>query len=190
MPVDPASFEERYAAEGDYWDFSGSAYEQRRYDLTVAVLPERRYRHCIEPACATGELTARLATRCDRVSAFDASPTAVAMAARRLAGIGNVELTSASLPGYWPDASADLVVLSELGYYFEVAEWTAIIERALLSLDERGTVVAVHWLGHSPDHTRHGDDVHADLHDALGPPNGAYRQAEFRLDWWQRVRRG
>ncbi len=185
MPVDPASFEKRYAAEGDYWDFSGSAYEQRRYDLTLAVLPRRRYRHCVEPACATGELTARLATRCDRVSAFDASASAVALAARRLTGVDNVELSTASLPGYWPHAPADLVVLSELGYYFEAAEWTAIIKRALLRLDEHGTVVGVHWLGHSPDHARHGDEVHADLQDALGQPNGAYCQREFRLDWWQ-----
>lgn len=186
MPVDPASFEARYAAEGDHWDFSGSAYEQRRYDLTMAMLPQRRYRHGVEPACATGELTARLATRCDRVSAFDGSPTVVAMAAQRLTGVANVELCTASLPKHWPDAPADLVVLSELGYYFDAAAWTAIIERAVLGLDRHGTVVAVHWLGHSPDHARHGDEVHADLHAVLGPPDGAYRQREFRLDWWQR----
>ena len=186
MPVDPASFEARYAADGDHWDFAGSAYEQRRYDLTMAVLPQRRYRHGVEPACATGELTARLATRCDQVSAFDGSATAVAMATRRLTGVVNVELSTASLPGYWPDTPADLVVLSELGYYFDATAWTAIIERAVLGLDRHGTMVGVHWLGHSPDHARHGDEVHADLHAVLGPPDGAYRQREFRLDWWQR----
>ena len=115
MPVDPASFEARYAAEGDHWDFSGSAYEQRRYDLTMAMLPERRYRHGVEPACATGELTARLATRCDQVSAFDGSATAVAMAARRLTGVVNVELSTASLPQHWPDARAHLRVPVEPG---------------------------------------------------------------------------
>lgn len=186
MRLDPASFEARYAAEGDHWDFSGSAYEQRRYDLTLATLPHPRYRHAVEPACATGELTARLATRCDRVSAFDGSPTAVAMAAQRLVGLANVDLATASLPEHWPDGSADLVVLSELGYYFDETTWIAIIERAALGLDPHGSIVAVHWLGHSADHARHGDDVHANLRAVLGRPDGAYRQCEFRLDWWQR----
>ncbi len=186
MRVDPGWFDRRYAAEGDPWDFAGSAYEQRRYDLTMAVLPRARYRHCVEPACATGELTARLATRCDLVSAFDGSPTVVAMAADRLAGLANVELTTASLPEHWPDASADLVVFSELGYYFDAATWTGIIERAARGIEPGGTVLAVHWLGHSPDHPRHGEEVHDDLAAVLGPPDGAYRQPELRLDWWHR----
>jgi len=186
MHVDPGSFEERYAAGGDPWDFAGSAYEQRRYDLTVAMLPRRHYRHAVEPACATGELTARLAGRCDRVSAFDGSPTVVAMAARRLAGFANVKLVTAALPDYWPEAAVDLIVFSELGYYFDAPTWTGIVERAVERLDSAGTILAVHWLGHSPDHARHGDEVHHDLRVVLGPPRGAYRQPELRLDWWQR----
>ncbi len=186
MRVDPDSFEKRYAAEGDPWDFAGSVYEQRRYDLTLAMLPRPRYRHCVEPACATGELTARLATRCDRVSAFDGSPTVVAMAADRLADLANVGLTVASLPEYWPDEPADLIVFSELGYYFDAATWTGIVERATLRLAPGGTVLAVHWLGHSPDHPRHGEEVHDNLVAVLGRPDGAYRQTELRLDWWQR----
>lgn len=108
------------------------------------------------------------------------------MAARRLAGFANVELATAALPDYWPEAAVDLIVLSEFGYYFDAPTWTGIVERAVGHLESHGTIVAVHWLGHSPAHARHGDEVHHDLRVVLGPPRGAYRQPELRLDWWQR----
>jgi len=65
-----SSFEELYRADPDPWQFATSRYEQRRYDITVACLPEERYGAAFEPGCAVGELTRRLAGRCDRVLAL------------------------------------------------------------------------------------------------------------------------
>ncbi len=67
---------------------------------------------------------AALATRCDRVSAFDGSPTVVAMAARRLTGFANVELSTASLPGYCVRVDLDLhldagALVGPVGWYLD-----------------------------------------------------------------------
>ena len=59
----PPNFERVYRDDPDPWRFATSAYEQRRYDITIACLPEARYRRAFEPACAIGELTRRLAVR-------------------------------------------------------------------------------------------------------------------------------
>lgn len=185
MRVEPAFFERTYAAVGDPWDLARSPYEQRRYDLTIAALRRGRYDCAVEPACAVGALTARLATRARRVIAFDGSPTVVAMARERLAGTSNVEIRCAELPDHWPTEPADLVVLSELGYYFDAPTWRALVQRAVDGAVPGAEVVAVHWRGDSADHLRHGDEVHDDLRAVLGPPLGSWLEPDFRIDTWE-----
>jgi SAM-dependent methyltransferase len=186
VPVD--SFEQLYRTDPDPWSFATSEYEQRRYDLTVASLLRPRYRRAVEPGCAIGELTRRLATRCDAVEAFDAAPTALAAARARCAPFAHVAVTSGELPDHWPSGMFDLVVLSEIGYYFTIPVLRMVRDRAVAALEPGGTLVAVHWRGSSPDHVLHGDDVHHCLHEAEGvEPAGHYQDDGFVLDLWTRA---
>src|SRR4051812_50160637 len=57
-------FDELYAGERDPWEFETSAYEQAKYDATLAALPRPLYRRGLEIGCSIGVLTARLAGRC------------------------------------------------------------------------------------------------------------------------------
>ncbi|WP_431313502.1 hypothetical protein [Streptomyces lydicus] len=43
MSTPPAYFEAMYAGAVDPWDLAGRWYEQRKYALTLASLPRRRY---------------------------------------------------------------------------------------------------------------------------------------------------
>lgn len=186
VPVE--TFEEAYRRDADPWNFATDAVEQRRYHITIAALPPRaRYRRAFEPACSIGELTRRLALRCDTVVAWDCSPTALAEARHRCRGLDGVELSEATVPEQWPDGSFDLVVLSEVGYYFSADRLGEVRDRTVGSLDPGGALVAVHWLGHSDDHILHGDEVHDVLLTGDGLRHGgAYRDRTFRLDWWER----
>ena len=186
--VDVGDFERMYQQDPDPWSFATSAYEQRRYDLTVASLLRPRYRRGFEPGCAIGELTRRLATRCDQLVALEPSPTALAVARQRCAGIGNVSFVAGELPRDWPEATFDLMVLSELGYYFEVSELLQLRDDAVARLEPGGTLVAVHWRGHSDAHRLHGDEVHAHLAKATVVRHaGSYVDDGFRLDLWERT---
>ena len=186
VPVD--AFEQRYRRDLDPWAFATSAYEQRRYDLSVAALLRPRYRRAFEPGCAIGELTRRLALRCDEVVAIDASPTIVAEARRRLAPATNVRLSAGELPDDWPAGAFDLVVLSEIGYYFTVPALAQLRDRAVAALEPGGTLLAVHWRGTSADHLIQGDDVHRCLGAGAGlRPAGRYEDVGFVLDVWTRA---
>ena len=44
-----AYFDRMYADAGDPWELGTRWYEQRKYAITMAVLPYRRYRHAFEP---------------------------------------------------------------------------------------------------------------------------------------------
>lgn len=187
MRADPDAFEARYrdAPGNDPWRFATSAYEQGRYDTAIAALGARRFARAFEPGCATGELTARLARRCDRVVALDPSPTALRAAARRTAGLDGVELRRGALPEDWPDGTFDLLVLSEIGYYFDRATWRELVERAVTAATSGAWLLAVHWTGHSEDHVLHGDTVHRILGEVVGRPAVRADQPGFRCARWQ-----
>jgi SAM-dependent methyltransferase len=188
-PVSQAAFEAKYRQFGDPWDFTGSRYERDRYELTLRSLMRTQYRRAFEPACSIGVLTAALAERCDEVQAMDIAPSAVAMARQRCANFPRVKISCADLAAQCPEGSFDLIVFSELGYYFEEARLTRIAESLSAALEPGGELIAVHWLGTSEEHLLHGDQVHAILKDALAKPcawiKGA-RHPGFRLDTWRR----
>ncbi|MEJ8646652.1 SAM-dependent methyltransferase [Streptomyces sp. MS1.AVA.3] len=156
MSTPPAYFDALYAGATDPWDLAGRWYEQRKYALTVASLPRRRYRAAFEPGCSVGVLTARLADRCDHLLATDRVPSAVATAAERTRGLPHVEVRRLTIPDEWPDGTFDLVVLSEILYYFDDSALDDVLTRTLDSLEPGGTLVAVHWNHPVPEHRRTG----------------------------------
>jgi protein-L-isoaspartate O-methyltransferase len=187
--VSQAAFESKYRQSHDPWNFTGSRYERDRYHLTLRSLMRARYRRAFEPACSIGVLTAALAERCDVVQAVDIAPSAVVMARERCANFPGVTISCADVAAQCPEGPFDLIVFSELGYYFKEAQLTHIAESLSATLEAGGELIGVHWLGTSEDHLLHGDQVHAILKDALTKPctwiKGT-RYLGFRLDTWQR----
>jgi SAM-dependent methyltransferase len=188
-PVSQAAFEAKYRESGDPWNFNASRYERDRYELTLRTLMRARYRRAFEPACSIGVLTAGLAERCEEVQAIDIAPSAVAMALARCANFPGVRISCADLAAHCPEGPFDLIVFSELGYYFEKEQLVRIAARLSATLEAGGELIAVHWLGTSEDHLLHGDQVHAILKDTLTDTcawiKGA-RHPGFRLDTWRR----
>ncbi len=185
MRVDLESFDRMYRREGDPWDFADSDYEQHRYRCSIQALHRVRYRRCFEPGCSIGVLTAKLADRCDEVIACDASAAAIEAARHRLAAHTNVELHTATLPEWWPTGRFDLVVFSELGYYWDVAELEPLVDRLADTVEPGGELLAVHWLGESGDHLLHGNDVHRILTARLGVPEVRHVETgRFVLERW------
>jgi hypothetical protein len=179
-------FEERYARDPDPWGFASQWYEGRKYALTLAALPRSRYRRGFEPGCSIGVLTTGLAARCDYLLAADGVDAALDQARLRVAGLAHVEVAKLVLPHQWPDGPWDLVVLSEIGYYFGPADLAALLDRAAATTVAGATLVAVHWRGET-DYPQTGDAVHDAIgaHPAFGH-RGGYCEALFRLDWYER----
>jgi SAM-dependent methyltransferase len=163
MSTPQGYFEQMYAGAEDPWSFETRWYDNRKHTLTAAALPRARYRSAFEPGCSTGMLTARLAPRCDALLAVDTVGSAVATTARRLAAAPHVTVAQARLPQDWPGQTFDLIVLSELCYYFDDADFGTLLDRTLAGLEPGGDLVAVHWRRPVAEHIRSGDEVHARL---------------------------
>jgi SAM-dependent methyltransferase len=181
-------FEQLYAGDPDPWDFTHRWYDRRKHALTVGSLTRARYRSAFEPGCSTGTLTALLAERCERLLAVDAVPAAVTTAAERVAAFPQVTVRPGRMPDDWPDGHFDLVVLSELGYYFDDADLETLLDRAVAALEPGGDLVAVHWRHPVAEHARPGDEVHALLAARPGLERvAAHQEADFLLEVFTKV---
>ena len=188
-----AFFEAKYKEKADPWGFEYKPYELARYDTILAALAPHRYQRAFEPGCSVGVLTARLAAICDAVEACDFSPTAIEQAKQRCAAFPHVHITLEALTGHSAAAMMatgpfDLIVLSEIGYYFKIPDLRTLISNLLTPLPQGATLLASHWLGTTEDHILSGDQVHAIIAESpLLRHEHAERHEIFRLDRWRRV---
>ncbi|SPM38212.1 SAM-dependent methyltransferase, partial [Mycobacterium numidiamassiliense] len=158
-----AYFDQMYAEADDPWQLSTRWYEQRKYAITLATLPNRRYRHAFEPGCSIGTLTALLAQRCDHVTAVDVVDAAVRSADTRLREAGcrdRVTLTRSSLDAEWPPGPFDLLVLSEVAYYLDAFTLAQVLRRECARLEPNANIVAAHWRHPVSDYLLSGDEAH------------------------------
>ncbi|MEV4615486.1 class I SAM-dependent methyltransferase [Kitasatospora sp. NPDC049258] len=183
-------FTRMYAARSDPWQLADRWYERRKYALTLAALPKPVHRSAFEPGCSVGVLSALLADRCRALLCCDREERALAQARPRLAHLPQVRVEHRVLPADWPEERFDLVVLSELLYYFAAADCADLLDRAVRSLDPGGTLLLVHWRHEVAEHVRSADAVHrqARAHPAL-VRIAAHTEPDFLLDVFTRPER-
>ena len=180
-------FDTKYRLNSDPWKFATDAYEQSRYSATIDALEGRKFEYAFEPGCSIGVLTQKLAGFCKHVRAIDISHTAVLRAQARCKELPNVEVSHGRLPQAIPSDPIDLIVFSEIGYYFKEDELSRVVRDLISHLTPAGTLLAVHWLGHSTDHQLTGDQVHQIIAAVPGLHNTLSRCYKgFRLDLWRK----
>jgi len=145
MSTDPRHFDRLYADSPDPWHYETSGYEAEKYAACLALLPEGRFASGLEIGCSIGVLSAMLAERCTRFLGLDVAAQAVERARAR--DIPNAEFRVAHLPGDWPEGSFDLIVLSEVLYFFDADALDRLARRVAENLSPGGTVLMASYLG-------------------------------------------
>lgn len=162
-PDTSPSFFDRVYREGDPWHFDSDPYEQGRYATILAALGTRRFERAYEPGCSVGAFTALLAPRCDQVVARDVSPAAIELARVACAPYPQVDLGVGAVEVDRPPGRFDLIVFSEIGYYFEEPQLHVVIDDLVGLLHDEGTLIGSHWTGRSDDHRIGGRTVVAGI---------------------------
>ncbi|MBT2275369.1 class I SAM-dependent methyltransferase [Rhodococcus enclensis] len=155
-----------YHHNTDPWDFTHRWYEERKRALTMAILPRPHFRGIFEPGCSIGTLTALLVDRGEQTLASDLVDAAVTEARKRLSlplSEGRVHIDRWSLRWSWPNQMFDLIVLSEVCFYFTIPEFEHPIDAACAHLDSGGVLVAAHWRHVVDAYPMTGDEVHERL---------------------------
>ena len=185
-----AHFESLYAASDDPWDVRSAWYEQRKRAIVLASLGKPHYRNVFEPGCGNGEMSAALAPRCERLLACDGAASAVAAARRRLpdAQLQGIRVEQRALPHEWPRTETfDLIVISELLYYFDAAALNSMLLDACASLAPDGELVLCHYLHPFDDRITSTASIHGSLEALPGMRRTLQHLDEaFVLDVWRR----
>ncbi|MBD2757209.1 class I SAM-dependent DNA methyltransferase [Spirosoma validum] len=186
-----AYFDSVYQANNDPWAFATSDYERRKYEATLAALPNEHYHNAFEIGCSIGVLTQMLADRCDQLLAVDASELPLKTARERLATYPAVTIRQMSIPGEFPQGPFDLILLSEVGYYLSREDLSLSRQLMIDALSPNGHLLLVHWTPVVHDYPLTGDEVHdffAASAQSTGPLTHLLNQrAEtYRLDLFQK----
>jgi len=186
MSTSRSYFERMYRDSVDPWEFESSAYERRKYAITIACLPRPRYRSAYEPGCSVGVLTEMLAMRCDRLLSTDIIPSPLRRAEVRLQAQRHVWIEKRSIPDQWPSGPFDLVVLSEVAYYFDVRDLGDVMVCVLDTTTPGSHIMGVHWRGQT-DYPLTGEQSHEIISDTPGLVTIVHHDEEaFVLDVWER----
>ncbi len=177
-----AYFAAIYERNDDPWGFATSPYERAKYDATIAALPAPRYARALEIGCSVGVLTARLAARCDELLAIDLDVRALALARERCAALANVRFERRTFPGDAVAGRFDLVVVSEVAYYWSDTDLALARDRIVASAPG-GTIELVHFTPVVRDYARTGDVVHETfLGDSRFEHLSGSRADRYRID--------
>jgi 2-polyprenyl-3-methyl-5-hydroxy-6-metoxy-1,4-benzoquinol methylase len=141
----PEYFEDKYKADIDPWQFRTSDYERDKYRATLRSLSRENYAAGLEVGCSIGVLTKLLSFRCVNLLAIDTSETAIEAA--KSMNDSNVSFRRATLPKDFPAGTFDLIVLSEVLYYFEKADLERVAQSCSGAIARDGEIVLCHWLG-------------------------------------------
>ncbi|SDY49116.1 class I SAM-dependent DNA methyltransferase [Hymenobacter psychrophilus] len=187
----PDYFDKVYEANQDPWDFATSAYEQEKYAATLAALPREHYARAFEIGCSLGILTARLAPRCDYLLAVDVAEAALQQARQRCADLPQVELQLLRVPNEFPPGQFDLILVSEVGYYWSPADLARAADQLVAALPAGGQLVLVHWTPPVHDYPLTGDAVHEFFLEKATPDGPlrhlhGQRYEKYRLDVLER----
>lgn len=187
LSLDPAYFDGLYSAAPDPWGFETSAYEAAKYDHTIAALGDERAARALEVGCSIGVLTRRLAQRCDHLTATDLAPAALDAARHRCADLDSVDFRLVRGAADSFQGTFDLIVLSEVVYYWDDADLARVAAAIGAALSPGGRVLLVHWLGDT-DYPKSADEAVEGLWAGLQGMRveRAEREADYRLDLWRR----
>ena len=179
----------RFSPSRDPWDLGDNPIDPAKTDAVAALVRPEVHRRVLEVGCGPGFLTERLGRTAVSVLAVDSSAAAVEVARDRCRGLDGVELRVAHVPDDLrpDDMDFDLVVLSDVGYYFDLDGLRCLVADLRERTSHGAGLIAAHWSGPAPDHRIGADAVHRIIDSELGwrrCSTGSLPQ--HRLDLWTR----
>lgn len=137
-------FNWRYKREDPYM-VTTSEEEKEKYDrLIKAIGGKETYENILELGCGEGRLSRRIADKTGRLLAVDISDFAIGRAKEYLADHENVTIRRFDIFTDDPEDTFELVVCSEVLFYFEPDQLPGVIERIIGWIKPGGYAALVH----------------------------------------------
>lgn len=123
-----ADFDPVYgAAADDAWNYSKNPFEKARFDIVTRTLSDVPTTKVLEVGCAEGHLTRRMAGHASDLLACDIVNEAIDRARTNCRDLRNVRFLRMDVRTGWPGEMFDLLVYSDVLYFFSKKEVRQVI---------------------------------------------------------------
>jgi cyclopropane fatty-acyl-phospholipid synthase-like methyltransferase len=147
QPVHGRGYNERlFRARADPYGLGSSADQRFKYDVMLRSLGTRTFGTSLEMGCADGSFTEMLAARSLELLAVDVSAAAVDRVRDRLSHLPQVRAEVRLLPLEMPPGQFDLIVCSDVLYYWAPEVLLDALPRLECMLAPGGVLLAMHSL--------------------------------------------
>lgn len=138
-------FDRLYGGSEDPWGFDAHPEERLKFARTLDLCGPGPFGRALEIGCSIGTFTELLAPRCTSLLATDISKRAVRTALGRLGAFPQVTCEVRDLRQEFPEGPFDLIVASDVLYYWTIDEIVVVLRRIEQGLAPGGTLVALHY---------------------------------------------
>lgn len=185
--VPTAKLEAMYARNPDPWGLAQASndYERDKFIDTVSLLPRPSYERALEVGCSVGALSSHLAERCVDLLGIDLSEVALSAARARNHDRPHVTFARHRLPDDPPPGQFDLMVFSEVLYFFDTRDLRRIADWAASATGAGADLILVNYLGPLHDYPLTGDQASRLFLDATAAWANSIcceRRAQYRID--------
>lgn len=142
-----AYFDKLYAGDADPWQYHSCSYEIAKRADTLAALPRAHYARGCEIGCSIGVLTCELAPQCDVLLGIDLAEAAAAQARATTVDLRHVSIEVRHVPYDLPEGTFDLLMLSEVLYFFTPDELLQLAAFAIDRVRPGGDLMIVSYDG-------------------------------------------
>lgn len=167
-PITLAGFEDKFRSDADPWrTFSGADEALKRRAILHALGPGPIGR-VLELASGNGSNSAAIAPRALRLDATEATASGTRLTAKAIAAWDRARARPLVLPGRFPRATYDMIVLAELLYYLSAHDMRRVARDVARALRLGGWLVLAHHQVDFYDFVQHSRHIHRRLLDATG----------------------
>jgi SAM-dependent methyltransferase len=181
LPYDVPLWDKLYRVAEDPYALSTGVGEDRKYVFTLVLCGDGPFRRALEIGCSIGLFTVMLAPRCAQLLAVDISQTAIDRARIRAADFPQATFQKLSMPSELPSGPFDLIVCSDVLYYWREQDLRRALPTIADLLAPAGRFVALHWLGNLLG-ASNGTRVHGILRASMPLMHVEGGEQDFRRD--------
>ena len=154
-------FDKMFAGNDDPWSTFAARDEARKRDAILHALGPGPFGRILELAAGNGSNSVELAKRALRLDATEGTEAGIGLLRKAVGENPRVDVERIVLPGRFPRATYDAIVVAEILYYLSTRAMAQVARDTARALRPGGVLVLAHHRIDFHDFAQHADAIHA-----------------------------
>ncbi len=158
--IDLDGFDAKFGCDADPWSTFTNRDEAHKRTAIIQSLGGRTLGRVLELAAGNGSNSVALARHALRLDATEGTQNGTDLARKAVAGTPHVHVERLVLPGRFPRATYDAIVVAEVLYYLSKRDMAAVAQDVAAALTPGGRLILAHHRVDYPDFVQHAHGIH------------------------------